>query len=114
VAAGSYRPTKGHPIRLQNAASIAGLMVTTECMVTEIPGEEKDPSHVPAGTAMGHVLDRRPQSVPEPFLDALIRAAASVDVRAGRAAIPPGGLCLVVPDLARIIHEGHVNNAGLT
>jgi chaperonin GroEL len=26
---------------LQNAASIAGLLLTTECLVTEIPEEEK-------------------------------------------------------------------------
>jgi chaperonin GroEL len=29
---------------LQNAASIAGLLLTTECLVTEIPEKEKAPA----------------------------------------------------------------------
>jgi len=41
--AGIIDPTKVTRIALQNAASIAGLMVTTECMVTEIPEKEKAP-----------------------------------------------------------------------
>jgi chaperonin GroEL len=41
--AGIIDPTKVTRIALQNAASIAGLMVTTECMVTEIPEKEKTP-----------------------------------------------------------------------
>ena len=48
VAAGIIDPTKVTRIALQNAASIAGLIVTTECMVTEIPEKEKTspmPSH---------------------------------------------------------------------
>jgi chaperonin GroEL len=32
---------------LQNAASIAGLLLTTECMVTEIP--DKEPAAMPGG-----------------------------------------------------------------
>ena len=43
VAAGIIDPTKVTRIALQNAASIAGLIVTTECMVTEIPEKEKTP-----------------------------------------------------------------------
>ena len=35
---------------LQNAASIAGLLLTTECMITEIP-EKKEP--MPAGDPSG-------------------------------------------------------------
>jgi chaperonin GroEL len=38
---------------LQNAASIAGLMVTTECMVTEIPEKENAPPMPPGGGGMG-------------------------------------------------------------
>jgi chaperonin GroEL len=37
---------------LQNAASIAGLLLTTECMITEIPEKEKAPA-APAGGGMG-------------------------------------------------------------
>jgi chaperonin GroEL len=47
VAAGIIDPTKVTRIALQNAASIAGLMVTTECMVTEIPEKEKTPPMPP-------------------------------------------------------------------
>jgi chaperonin GroEL len=52
VAAGIIDPTKVTRIALQNAASIAGLMVTTECMVTEIPEKEKTPP-MPAGHGHG-------------------------------------------------------------
>ena len=40
VAAGVIDPTKVTRSALQNAASIAGLMLTTEAMIGEIPGEE--------------------------------------------------------------------------
>ena len=42
-------PTKVTRTALQNAASIAGLLLTTECMITEIP-EKKEP---PAGGGHG-------------------------------------------------------------
>jgi len=41
VAAGIIDPTKVVRTALENAASIAGLMVTTECLVTEAPEKEK-------------------------------------------------------------------------
>ncbi len=41
VEAGVIDPTKVARIALQNAASIAGLLLTTECVVTEIPEKEK-------------------------------------------------------------------------
>jgi chaperonin GroEL len=44
VAAGIIDPTKVVRTALENAASIAGLMVTTECMVTELPEKEKKPA----------------------------------------------------------------------
>jgi chaperonin GroEL len=49
MASGIIDPTKVTRIALQNAASIAGLMVTTECMVTEIPEKEKTPPMPPHG-----------------------------------------------------------------
>jgi chaperonin GroEL len=49
MTAGIIDPTKVTRIALQNAASIAGLMVTTECMVTEIPEKEKTPPMPPHG-----------------------------------------------------------------
>jgi len=42
VKAGVVDPTKVARAALQNAASIAGLMLTTECLVTEAPEKEKD------------------------------------------------------------------------
>jgi len=42
VKAGVVDPTKVTRAALQNAASIAGLMLTTECLVTEAPEKEKE------------------------------------------------------------------------
>jgi chaperonin GroEL len=47
VAAGVIDPTKVTRTALQNAASIASLMLTTEAMICEIP--EKKPAQAPAG-----------------------------------------------------------------
>jgi chaperonin GroEL len=41
IAAGIIDPTKVTRSALQNAASIAGLLLTTECMVTDLPEKEK-------------------------------------------------------------------------
>jgi chaperonin GroEL len=38
---GVLDPAKVTRMALQNAASIAGLLLTTECMITEIPHEDK-------------------------------------------------------------------------
>ena len=43
IAMGILDPTKVTRSALQNAASVAGLMITTECMVAELPKEEKAP-----------------------------------------------------------------------
>jgi chaperonin GroEL len=44
VKAGVVDPKKVTRAALQNAASIAGLLLTTECLVTEIPAKEKSGS----------------------------------------------------------------------
>jgi len=44
VKAGVVDPTKVTRSALQNAASIAGLLLTTECMITDIPEKEKSSS----------------------------------------------------------------------
>jgi len=44
MASGIIDPTKVARIALQNASSIASLMITTEALVTEIPEKEKAPS----------------------------------------------------------------------
>ena len=51
VQMGILDPTKVTRTALQNAASIAGLMITTECMVTELPKKEDTCAH--AGGGMG-------------------------------------------------------------
>jgi chaperonin GroEL len=55
LKAGVVDPTKVTRTALQNAASIAGLLLTTECMITEIP--EKKESHAPAPGGMGGGMD---------------------------------------------------------
>ena len=47
--AGIIDPTKVARTALQNAASIAGLLLTTECCVTEVPEKEKAPGGPPGG-----------------------------------------------------------------
>ncbi len=47
VAAGVVDPTKVTRTAIQNAASVAGLLLTTECLVTEVP--EKAKETVPVG-----------------------------------------------------------------
>ena len=53
VKAGVVDPTKVTRTALQNAASIAGLLLTTECMITEIPEKKEAPGgghgHPPGG-----------------------------------------------------------------
>jgi chaperonin GroEL len=52
VKAGIVDPTKVTRSALQNAASIAGLLLTTEALVTELPEKEKTPP-MPPGGGMG-------------------------------------------------------------
>jgi chaperonin GroEL len=49
VKSGIVDPTKVTRTALQNAASIAGLLLTTEALVTEIPEKEKTPPMPPGG-----------------------------------------------------------------
>jgi chaperonin GroEL len=48
VKSGIIDPTKVSRTALQNAASVAGLLLTTEVMITELPEEEKKPA-MPGG-----------------------------------------------------------------
>ncbi|MEK7750706.1 MAG: chaperonin GroEL, partial [Acidobacteriota bacterium] len=50
---GVLDPAKVARAALQNAASIAGLLLTTECMITEIPEREKPAIPPPGGGGMG-------------------------------------------------------------
>src|SRR5438128_2263853 len=49
ISAGILDPAKVSRTALQNAASIAALMLTTEALVSEIPEEEKAPAGPPGG-----------------------------------------------------------------
>jgi chaperonin GroEL len=53
--AGIIDPTKVSRLALENAASIAGLLLTTEAVVSEIP-EEKDAPSMPQGGGMGGMM----------------------------------------------------------
>jgi chaperonin GroEL len=46
---GILDPTKVTRVALQNAASVAGLMITTECAIAEKPEEKKDMPQMPPG-----------------------------------------------------------------
>jgi chaperonin GroEL len=47
IAAGVVDPTKVNRAALQNAASVAGLLLTTECMITELREEKPSCGHMP-------------------------------------------------------------------
>jgi chaperonin GroEL len=49
VDSGIIDPTKVVRSALQNAVSIAGLMLTTEALVSEIPEKKKDLAQMPGG-----------------------------------------------------------------
>ncbi len=53
VAAGIIDPVKVTRSALQNAASIAGLLLTTECAITDLPEKEKPPAPAGAGDMGG-------------------------------------------------------------
>ncbi len=53
MSAGIIDPTKVTRIALQNAASIAGLLVTTECLVTELPEKKEAMPPMPHGHGGG-------------------------------------------------------------
>jgi chaperonin GroEL len=52
--AGVVDPTKVTRSALQNAASVAGLLLTTEALVTEIPEKKKSPAMPPGGGGGGY------------------------------------------------------------
>jgi chaperonin GroEL len=54
VKAGVVDPTKVTRMALQNAASIAGLLLTIECMITEIPENKGAGVSMPSGGGMDH------------------------------------------------------------
>jgi len=57
VAAGVIDPAKVTRIALQNAVSIAGLLLTTDCLVTEKPKSKEQMPGGPHGHGMGEDMD---------------------------------------------------------
>jgi chaperonin GroEL len=55
IAAGIIDPTKVTRLALENAASIAGLLLTTECVIADKPANEAPHSHAPGG-GMGGMM----------------------------------------------------------
>jgi chaperonin GroEL len=53
LAMGVVDPTKVTRYALQNAASIAGLLLTTEALISELPEHEKEAPQMPGGGGMG-------------------------------------------------------------
>jgi chaperonin GroEL len=53
VKAGVIDPAKVVRSALQNASSIASLLLTTEALVSEIPEEKRDAPQMPHGGGMG-------------------------------------------------------------
>jgi len=53
MKAGILDPTKVTRVALHNAASVAGLMITTECAIAEKPEEKKDMPQMPMGGGGG-------------------------------------------------------------
>jgi chaperonin GroEL len=55
IEMGILDPTKVTRLALQNAASVAGLLITTEAMIAELPKEEKH-QHMPDMEGMGGMM----------------------------------------------------------
>ena len=49
ITAGVIDPTKVSRVALENAASVASMLLTTDCLIAEIPEEEKGHSHAGGG-----------------------------------------------------------------
>ena len=56
IAAGIIDPTKVTRLALENAASIAGLLLTTECVIADKPANEPAHNHAPGGGGMGGMM----------------------------------------------------------
>jgi chaperonin GroEL len=56
IVAGIIDPTKVTRLALENAASIAGLLLTTEAVVCDIPEEKSEPAHHHGGGGMGGMM----------------------------------------------------------
>ena len=55
-AAGVVDPAKVTRVALENAASIAGMFLTTECVITDKKEENSVPAMPPMGGGMGGMM----------------------------------------------------------
>ena len=53
LAAGIIDPTKVTRVALENAASIAGMLLTTECVIADKPEPKSSAPAMPGGGGMG-------------------------------------------------------------
>ena len=53
IKAGIIDPSKVTRVALEKAASIAGTMLTTECLITSIKEDKEEPANPMAGMGMG-------------------------------------------------------------
>jgi len=56
IAAGVIDPTKVSRVALENAASVASMLLTTECLIVDIPEDEKGHGHAPDMGGMGGMM----------------------------------------------------------
>jgi chaperonin GroEL len=57
IGAGVIDPTKVARVALENAASIAGMLLTTECVIADRPAPKEAHSHAPGGMPGGMGMD---------------------------------------------------------
>jgi chaperonin GroEL len=56
MKAGIIDPTKVTRFALQNASSVAALLLTTEAMIAEKPKDKEEMPHMPPGGGMGGMM----------------------------------------------------------
>lgn len=56
ISEGIIDPTKVTRVALENAGSVAGMLLTTECVITEIKKEEPSMPQMPGGGGMGGMM----------------------------------------------------------
>jgi len=56
IAAGVIDPTKVSRVALEHAASIAAMLLTTECVLADEPDDDKGHNHPPMGGGMGGMM----------------------------------------------------------
>ena len=96
VKAGVIDPAKVVRSALQNAASIASLLLTTEAIVAEIPEEKKDAPQMPGGGGMGGMYCDQNEERRTKNEERRTKNDGRSSIRtARRENVPPGRFCFV-------------------